>query len=67
MRTTENTEEWIGHLIIKWNECGYKEKYKGLKEQFIICINENDMMTEVINDLFATKMINEIPSEQVLS
>ena len=32
----ENAEEWIGHIRHEVNECGCKEKYRRLKEQFII-------------------------------
>ena len=42
----ENTEEWMGHLRIKSTECEYKRKDKILKEQFIININNDDMMKE---------------------
>ena len=43
----ENAEGWMGHLRIKANECGYKDKDRKLKEQFINGINYNDMMTEI--------------------
>ena len=50
-----------GHLRIKANEYGYKEKDRKLKEQFIDGINDNDMMTEIIRELTAIKKTNEIP------
>ena len=34
----------MGHLRIKANKFGYKEKDKRLKEQFINSLNDADMM-----------------------
>ena len=61
----ENAEEWMGHLIIKVNEFGYKEKDRRFKEQFIDGIGDNDMMTEIIRELTAIKKTNEITSKRV--
>ena len=58
---------WIGHLRIKGNHCGYKEKDRGLKGQFVNGINDDNTMAEVMNELTAPKRMNEIMSEQVLS
>ena len=59
--------KWIGHLRMKANECGFKEKDRKLKEQFINDISDDDIMTEIIKELIATKKINEITGDKLLS
>ena len=45
----------MGHLIIKTNESGYKEK------------REDDMVTEIIREFTAIKKTNEMTGKQVLT
>ena len=56
----------MGHIKLKANEHGYKEKHKRLKEQLINGISNEEMMTEKIRKLHAIKETNEAKSEQVL-
>ena len=63
----ENAEEWMDHLRINENECGYKEKYWRLIEQLINDIKDDEMMTELIRELTSIKKTNESTNEQVLS
>ena len=56
----------MGHLRIKGNEFGYKEKDRRLKELFGNDINVDDMIAEIIRELTAIKKTNEITSEQVV-
>ena len=45
------------------NEYGYREEDKRLKEDFIIGINDNDMMTKIIRKLTSIKKTNAISRE----
>ena len=45
----------MNYLGINRNICGYKEKDKRLKEQFINVINDDAMMTEITKELTAIK------------
>ena len=58
MREHENVGEWMGHLTLKLNECNCKAGDRRLKEQFINCKSDEEMMTEKIRDLTAFKEIN---------
>ena len=49
------------------NECDHRDKRHKIKEQFINCIIDDYMMTEIIKWLTTTKRMNEITSQQVLS
>ena len=55
----------MGYLRVKSKECGYKEKDRILKEQFINDINDDDIITDIIRELKAIKD-TETTSEQVL-
>ena len=57
----------MDHLRVKADECGYKQRYRKLKEQFINGINNDEKMTEIIKELTAIIETNEITSDQVLS
>ena len=41
----------MGHLRIKANKCGCKEKDRRPKKQFIKSINNEDKITEIISKL----------------
>ena len=45
----------MGYLRIEENVCQDKEKDRSLKEQFIILINDKNMMTEIVTQLTAIK------------
>ena len=45
---SENVEEWIDPLRMKANECKYKERDRGLKEQCLDGTNNDQMMLEII-------------------
>ena len=47
----------MSHLRLKANECGYKEKDKRLKEQFING-KHNDRMIKIIKELTMIKETN---------
>ena len=38
----------MGHCKIKANDCGYKEKDRRLKQQFINGICDDNMMAEIL-------------------
>ena len=42
------SEEWMGHLRIKANECKCEEKDGRLEEQFINGINNDEIITKII-------------------
>ena len=46
----------------KANECGFKEKYKMLKEQFIIDINDEDMTAKIIKELTVLRDTSKVSS-----
>ena len=50
-----NETEWMGYLKIKADKCGYIDKYRRLKEQFINGINDNNIMNEIIIELMTLK------------
>ena len=50
----ENVEEWMGQLKLKAHKCGYKERDKGFKEQFINGISKKEMMMEIIRQVTVT-------------
>ena len=55
----ENVEEWTGRLRIAAIECNYIERDRQLKKQFIIRLNDNGMMLEIIKELTKLKkMLN---------
>ena len=54
MGTEYNVEEWMGHLRIKANECGYKERGRMLKEKIINGISDEEIMMKIIRELTAT-------------
>ena len=44
----KNVEEWMRGLRIAIAECNYKEEERQLEEQFIHCLNDNDMLAEIV-------------------
>ena len=57
----DNAKERMGHIRIKINEAGYKEKYRRLKEQSINGIDDNNMMTEIIRQVTIAKTLMKSP------
>ena len=57
----QNAKEWMGHLRIKTNKCGYQQEDRRLKEQFINGIKHEDVMAEIMRDLTTIKKNNESP------
>ena len=57
----------MSYLRIKANKCGYKEKDRGFKEQFINDISDDDMMREIIRELATFRKTIEITSREVLA
>ena len=55
----------MGQIRVKAGECGYNEKDRGVKTQFINSIYDYDMMTGIISELTTVKKISEITSKQV--
>ena len=51
----------MDHLRIKANKYEYKEEGRRLKEQFINCINDGDLITEIISELTAVKKTMKLP------
>ena len=48
-------------------ECGCKETDRQLKEQFILELNGNDMLVDIITELTKTEESNDVTSEEVLT
>ena len=48
----ENPEEWMGRLWLAAVECTYKEIDRQLKEYFIHRLNGNEMLAEIIRELY---------------
>ena len=63
----KSTKEWMSHLRMKANECGYKEKERRVKEQLTNGIHDDDMMTEIIRELTTIEKTNDVTNEHVLA
>ena len=59
--TEQNAKEWMDHLGLKGNECGYKERDRRLKEQFIESVEE--VMTEMIRQLSSITGTNKVTNK----
>ena len=55
----------MDHLRMKVKKCGYKEKDRRLKDQFINGINNDYIMTECYRELTVVKKTSEITTDQV--
>ena len=65
--SNESVEEWMGRLRTAAVQCKYKELDRQLKEQFIHCLNDDEMLVEVIRELTKCGGDVTIPSEIVLA
>ena len=50
----------MGQLRLKANECGHKEGYRRIKEQFVNSISDEEMMIEIIREPTAIKETNKL-------
>ena len=48
IRKQKEDVEWMGQIRLKATECGYKIRCRGLKEQSINGISDEEMMTKII-------------------
>ena len=53
-------------LYVKATEYSCKEHDRRLKEQFINCIDDEEITQEIIEELMTQKNVQEIDSEQML-
>ena len=65
-KSHESIPEWMGRLCINAIGCCYKEYYRRFKEQFINGIDNENIITEIINELTTLKETTEASSEQIL-
>ena len=65
-QSVENAGEWMGWLRITAIDCNYKEIDRQLKEQFILQLNDADMLAEIIMELTKVEENTEIKSKGIM-
>ena len=66
-QTKENAEDLMSRLRFAVVECNYRQVDRQLKEQFVLGLNYNNMLTEIIRELTKAEESADITSEQVLA